>query len=89
MIIKKIIDGVEREIELTQEEITAIVLADEWASACEDLKDYVEENKDGIVLTDEQKDKIVDKYLDYLSDDDGWLDALEQAYNYVMCDDAQ
>lgn len=84
MKITRIIDGIERKIELNSEEIIVAVKEFERMNAYDDLENFLSEEKAGIVLTDEQKRKIVEKYLDYMDDDDGWNDNIENAYDHVM-----
>ena len=81
MVITRNIDGREVDIILTQYEIHMIIEESDKDSAYNDLDFFLENNDDMIVLSDVQKEKIINKYLECRSEsNDEWYDLLENAY---------
>lgn len=82
MKIKRNVNGQEMEFELTDSECMHVFY--EYREECdkEDVRNILEEQD--LSATDEQISLIVDRYRDYLSEDDTWRCCAENAIDYVL-----
>ncbi len=82
MKIKRNVNGVEFEFELTDLERMHIFY--EYREECdkEDIRNILDE--DGLSATDEQVALIADKYRDYLTEDDTWRYCAQNAIDDVL-----
>ena len=82
MKIKRNVNGKEMEFELTDMECMHTFY--EWREECdkEDIQNILDD--EDLSITDEQMDLIVDRYRDYLSEDDTWRYCAENAIDYVL-----
>lgn len=82
MKIKRNVNGQEMEFELTFEEQRKVFY--DYRTECdkEDIQDILDD--EDLSVTDEQMSLIVDKYRDYLSEDDTWRYCAENAIDYVL-----
>ncbi len=82
MKIKRNVNGQEMEFELTFEECRKVFY--EYREECdkEDIQDVLDD--EDLSVTDEQMKLIVDRYRDYLSEDDTWRYCAENAIDYVL-----
>ena len=85
MIIKRNIYGQEVSIALSQHEIHMIIEESDKDSARNDLDYFIENNDVEVIPTDDQKERIIKKYLESRSDSNGeWYVILENAYYSVV-----
>lgn len=82
MKIKRNVNGQEMEFELTFEECRNVFY--EYQEECdkEDAQNVLDDME--LSATDNQIDLIVDKYRDYMSNDDTWYICMESAIDYVL-----
>ena len=85
MTLKRNIDGREIDIVLTQHEIHMVIEESDKDSAYNDLDFFLENNEVVLILTNDQKEKIISKYLESRSESNGeWYEQLENAYSNVV-----
>ena len=77
MKIKRNVNGQEMEFELTSEEVLYAFYEQDKEFHKEDIQSILE--KRGLSVSDEELEYIVDKYKDYLSEDDSWRYSAEAA----------
>ena len=82
MKIKRNVNGQEMEFELTSEEMYKAFWEQEKEYHKEDIRGILEERE--ISASDEDIEYIVSKYEDYLSEDDSWRYAAEEAIDDVI-----
>jgi hypothetical protein len=85
MKIKRNVNGQEMEFELTRDEMCKAFWEQEREYYKEDIQSVYEEK--GLMLTDEQFRVAVGLYEKYLSYNDGWRDAAEEAIYVALQND--
>lgn len=77
MKIKRNVNGQEMEFELTRDEIYEVFWEQERSDYADDIQSVIED--EGILMTDEQFHRAIELYKKYLSNDDSWRYAAEEA----------